>query len=104
VALAVSSVSGLYLLAVLGLGTIWVTMDWSALDCFDGDEPACTNPADTGLDTVQASSWVFGGLAIMATVGAILLALRMRRVAQVVPVLALCLSSAAIAQVLWARV
>ena len=39
----------------------------------------------------------------MATLGAILLALRMRRVAQVVPVLALCLSSAAIAQVLWAR-
>ena len=105
VAVVVSSISGLFLLGVLGFGAHWVTMDWSALECFDEGEPSCTDPAqaDTGLAAVQASSWILGAVAIMATLGAIVLALRMRRVAYVVPVLALCVTSAIIAQVLWSR-
>jgi hypothetical protein len=106
VAVVASSISGLYLLMVLGLGAAWVTMDWSALACFDGDESACANPsqADAGLAAVQASSWILGSIALMATLGAIVLTLRLRRVAHVVPVLALCVTSAIVTQVLWSRV
>jgi hypothetical protein len=55
------------------------------------------------LAAVQASSWIRGCVAIVATLGAIVLALRLRRVAHVVPVLALCVTSAIIAQLLWLR-
>jgi hypothetical protein len=106
VAVWVSSLSGVYLLIVLGFGVAWVTMDWSALTCFDGNEPACTDPseADAGLAAVQASSWVLGAVAVAATLGAIVLARRLRRVAHVVPVLALCATSVAVTQVLSSRV
>jgi hypothetical protein len=101
VAVSASSLSGLYLLMVLGLGAQWVTMDW----CVDGDDPGCADPAqdDSGLAAVQASSWILGSVAILATLGAIVLALRLRRVAHVVLVLALCVTSAVIMRLLWSR-
>ena len=101
VALVASSVSGLMLLLVLGFGAWWVTVDWSAF-CFDGDDAACTE-GDAGLAAVQASSWILGAAAIVATLGAIVLARRVRRVVHVVPVLALCVTSALIGQILWSR-
>jgi hypothetical protein len=106
VALVAASISGLYLLAVLGLGYVWLTTDWSALACFDGDEPACNEPVQgaAGLSAVQASSWLLGSIAIVATLGALGLALRLRRLAHVVLVLLLCATSAIIAQALWSRV
>ena len=104
VALMVSSLSGLALLLVLGLGAWWVTMDWSAV-CFDAYDPGCAEPApgETGLAAVRVSSWLLGSVAVTATAGAIVLAYRMRRVAYVVPVMALCATSAIIGQVLWSR-
>ena len=101
VAVSASCLSGLYLLMVLGFGAHWVTMDW----CFDGGDPGCADPAqaDSGLAAVQASSWILGSVAIIATIGAIVLALRLRRVAYVVPVLALCVTSVIITQLLWSR-
>ena len=63
-----------------------------------------TAKAEAGLAAVQASSWLLGFIAIAASVAAIVLALRLRRVAHAVPVLALCVTSVAIAQVLWSRV
>lgn len=101
VALVVSSVSGLFLLAVLGFGAEWVTMDW----CFDGDEPGCAaaSQAETGLAAVQASSWILGSVAILAVLAATVLAVRMRRAVYALPVLALCATSVIIGQVLWSR-
>jgi hypothetical protein len=100
----VSSLCGLHLLAILSFGLMWVTTDWRVLECFDGTEPGCDEPApDTGLSAVRGSSWLLGSVAVIATVGAFVLALRVRRVAHVVPVLLLCTTSAAIAQALWWR-
>ena len=99
-AVSASSISGLYLLAVLGFGAWWVTQDWSALTCCE--EPAQADTA--GLAAVQASSWMLGAVAVVATLGAIVLALRMRRAAYVFPVLALCVTSVVVGQVLWSRV
>src|SRR4051812_45810832 len=105
VAVLATSVSSLYLLGVLGLGAMWVTTDWSGLACFDGDEPACSTPSkgEAGLAAVQASSWILGSVAAVAIFGAIVLTLRLRRVAHVVAVFALCGTSAIITQVLWSR-
>jgi hypothetical protein len=100
VALSASSISGLYLLAVLGFGAWWVTADWDELTCCK--EPAQADTA--GLAAVQASSWMLGSAAVVATLGAIVLALRMRRAVCVLPVLALCVTSVVIGQVLWSRV
>jgi hypothetical protein len=105
VALAASWICGLYLLAVLGFGAWWVSTS-GELACFGDDPASCPAPdeAYVGLGVIQASSWVLGAVALAAAVGAIVLALRLRRAAQVVPVLALCAASVVIAQVLWARV
>jgi hypothetical protein len=104
VSFVVASLCGLHLLAILSIGLMWVTTDWRVLECFDGTEPGCDEPApDVGLSAVRASTWLLSSVAVMATVGAFVLALRVRRVAQVVPVLLLCATSAVIAQALWWR-
>jgi hypothetical protein len=102
VARSAALLSVLHLLAVLAVGAWWVTADWSALECFDGTEPECGEP-DPGLSDIRASSWALAWVALMAALGALVLALRLRRVAYVAPVLVLCAASAVVAQVLWAR-
>jgi hypothetical protein len=105
VAFLTASVSGLYLLAVLGSGYVWLTTDWGALACFDGDEPACNQPVqgEAGLSAVQARSWLLASAAIFATLGALVLALRLRRLVLLAPVLLLCATSASIATALSSR-
>jgi hypothetical protein len=104
-ALLAASISGLCVLAVLGLGYVAVTTDWSELECFWGTEPECREPdrGGAGLSSVRASSWILGAAAIMATLGAFVLALRHRRVAHAAPVLVLCTTSLVIAYALWSR-
>jgi len=102
-AFVAASLSALHLVGVLGLGAMWVTTDWSALECFDGTEPACSEPSEAGLSEVRASSWVLASVATMAVFGALVLAFRLRRAVQLAPVLALCATSAVLAQVLWLR-
>jgi hypothetical protein len=98
----VASLTGLHLLVLLGIGYMLVTTDWRVLECFDGTEPGCSKPApDTGLSAVHAGYWLLTFVAVMATLGAFVLALRVRRVAHVVPVLLLCATSAVIVQALW---
>jgi hypothetical protein len=102
VSFVIASLTGLHLLVILGIGYMLVTTDWRALDCVDGTEPECSKPApDTGLLAVPAGYWLLTSVAVMATLGAFVLALRVRRVAHVVPVLLLCAMSAVIAQGLW---
>jgi hypothetical protein len=97
-----ASLSILHLLAVLGAGYLWVTTDWRVMECFDGTEVACSEPArDVGLSAVQAASWLLASVAFTAAIGAFVLALRLRRVAQVAPVLLLCATSAVAAEALW---
>jgi hypothetical protein len=105
VGLLAAAVSGLYLLAVLGFGYVWMSTDWGAMACFDGDEPGCTASArsDTGLSAIQGSSWLLGSVAVVAALTALVLALRLRRVAHVAPVLLLSVTSVVVAQVLWSR-
>jgi hypothetical protein len=104
VSFVAASLSVLHLLAVLGLGSLWVTTDWRVLECFDGTEPGCDEPApDAGLSAVRASSWLLATVAVGAALGAFVLALRVRRILQTVPVLLLCATSAVVAQALWWR-
>jgi hypothetical protein len=101
VSFVVVSLTGLHLLVMLGIGYMLVTTDWRALECFDG-EPRCGSRApESGLSAVRAGYWLLTSVAITATLAAFVLALRVRRVAHVVPVLLLCATSAAIAQALW---
>jgi hypothetical protein len=50
---------------------------------------------------VDAHHWVLISVAVLATLGGFVLALRVRRVAHVVPVLLLCATGAVIAQGFW---
>jgi hypothetical protein len=97
-----ASLSLLHLLLFLWIAYMLVTTDWRLLDCFDGTEPGCDEPAPAaGLSAVGASSWLLGSVAAVAACGAFVLALRVRRVAHAVPVLLLCVVSVVIAQALW---
>lgn len=97
VSCVVALLTGLHLLVMLGIGYMLVTTDWRALACFDGTEPECREHAqDYGLSAVPAGYWLLTFVAVMATLGAFVLALRVRRVAHVVPVLLLCATSAVI--------
>jgi hypothetical protein len=98
----VAALTGLHLVVLLGLGYLLVTTDWRLLACFDGTEPGCDEPApDSGLSAVSGGQWLLTVVAVVATLGALVLALRVRRVAHVAPVLLLCATSAGIAQALW---
>jgi hypothetical protein len=98
----VASLSGLHLAMFGFLGYLVVTTDWRLLDCFDGTEPGCDEPApDAGLSAVPASGWLLVSLAVIATCAAFVLALRVRSVAHAVPVVLLSAMSVAIAQALW---
>ena len=100
----VASLSGLHLVLIFAFGLMLISTDWRALECFDGTEPACDEPVrDTGLSAVTAGGWLLGALGVTATLSAIVLALRVRRPAQVVPVLLLCVVSVGIGQILWSR-
>jgi hypothetical protein len=101
VSFVVASLAGLHLLLFLGTGYLFVTTDWRLLACFDG-EPGCSERApDAGLSALHAHHWLLISVAILATLGAFVLALRVRRVAHVVPVLLLCATGAIIAQGFW---
>lgn len=104
-AITVTSVSALYLVSVLSFGSFVLTTDLSPLACFDGDEPACAEPAQgaVGLGAVSPSSWALGAVAALAIMGAIGMSFRVRRPASAVPVLALAATSAVIAHVLHSR-
>ena len=102
VAYVAGSLTVLHLLAVLGLAYLWLSTDWRARECFDGTERACDEPArEAGLSAVQAGGWLLGVIAVVTAVGAFVLALRVRRVAQLARVLLLCATSAIVAQALW---
>jgi hypothetical protein len=102
VSFVVASLSGLHLAVILFLGYLVVTTDWRLLECFDGTEPGCDEPApDAGLSAVRASDWLLGSVAVMATVGAFVLAFRVLRVAPAVLVVLLSATSVVMAQALW---
>jgi hypothetical protein len=98
-------VAGIVLLVVLALGALVVTTDWSALTCFDGDEPGCADLADDdGLGAVQFTSWLIAAAACVSLVAAAVMSRRMRRPAQLVLVLWLSVGVIAAAAGLVARV
>lgn len=89
--LLASAFAGIILVGVLALGVLALTLDWDALSCFDGGEPACADSAaNAGLGAVQATSWLIAVAACAAVVVSAVMSWRMRRPAQLVPVLALC--------------
>jgi hypothetical protein len=105
VAIAVTCVSGLYLVMVLSFGAFLLTTDFSPIACFDGDEPACAEPAPgaAGLGAIRASSWALASVAVLAIVAALGMTLRVRRLASALPVAALASTSGVIAHVLYSR-
>jgi hypothetical protein len=88
-------------MAVLGFGFWAISFDGICLD--PGEDPACEEGGGNALSMVQASSWVLAAGAGAAFLLALQLAFRLRRPAQVVPVLLLCLVVGGIGQVLWDR-
>jgi len=101
-AFVAASLAGLHLLLMFSLGLMFITTDWRVFECFDGTEPACDEPArDTGLAAIDAIVWLLGGLAVAATLAALVLAFRLRRVADLAPVLVLSAASVAFAQAPW---
>ena len=68
--------------AWLALGALVAYGDWGTLACFDGDEPACTDPSPFPLErfVTQATAWA---MVIALAVAAVLIAWRHRRAAPI---------------------
>jgi amino acid transporter len=115
IALAMTVVTGLYVVGVLLFGYALVTTDWSALGCIDGNEPACRdtpaveNSDDPGsgvatLADIRTSSWILAALALLCVAGSGLVALLLRSAPHLAGVVTLSLIAVAAATVLWVRV
>ena len=88
----------------VAIGAAWVSVDWDALACFDGDEPGCDdNSAGSGLGDVRLSSWLLAAAGAAAAVAAFVLAWRMRRAAYLGWVVTLCAVQLGVTAVLNAR-
>ena len=105
VALLLTIATTFVLGAVVMIGLLFVTTDWSALGCFDGNEAGCATGEDgaAGLGAIRASSWIAGVTAVVALAIALWTAWHLQNARQLVVVTALDAGVVALALLLWFR-